>query len=99
MTTNYDYLVKQTDQSDKSTATQFRGTKARPEPHGTAFKAKLLTMEEVAAYLGLKISTLYEWCALEKIEYIKVGRYTRFKPEYVDRWLTAHTVKARTHWD
>jgi excisionase family DNA binding protein len=99
MTTEDNYPVKQTDQSDKTTVTQPRGTKARPESHATAFKAKLLTMEEVAAYLGLKISTLYEWCALEKIEYIKVGRYTRFKPEQLDRWLTAHTVKARTHWD
>ena len=79
--------------------TQSRATKARPELHATAFKAKLLTIEEVAAYLGLKISTLYEWCALEKIEYIKGGRYTRFKPEHLDRWLTAHTVKARTHWE
>jgi excisionase family DNA binding protein len=60
-------------------------------------RAKLLTMEEVAAYLGVKITTLYEWCALAKIEYIKVGRYTRFKPDHLDKWVTAHTVKARTH--
>ena len=99
MTINDNYPIKQTGQSDKSTVTQLRATKPRPEPHATAFKVKLLTMEEVAAYLGLKISTLYEWCALEKIEYIKVGRYTRFKPEHLDRWLTAHTVKARTQWD
>jgi excisionase family DNA binding protein len=63
----------------------------------TKARGKLLTMDEVAAYLGLKISTLYEWCALEKIEYIKVGRYTRFKPEHLDKWVNAHTVKARTH--
>lgn len=56
---------------------------------------RLLTMEGAAAYLGLEKSTLYEWVSKRKIDYVKVGRLTKFDQQQLDKWIAAHTVKAR----
>lgn len=63
---------------------------------GTA--TKLLTIDEASAYMGLAKATLYEWVSKRKIEYVKIGRLVKFETRTLERWITAHTVKARaTH--
>lgn len=62
---------------------------------GTATKAKLLTMDQAAAYLGLQKSTLYEWISKKQIEHIRVGRLVKFHAGYLDRYIAQHTVKVR----
>ena len=59
----------------------------------------LIDMNQAAAYLGLRKSTLYEWVSKKQIEHIKVGRLVKFQPRQLDQWIAGHTVKAkRTTW-
>lgn len=62
---------------------------------GVATRAKLIDMDEAAAYLGLQKSTLYEWISKKQIEHIKVGRLVKFHAKHLDRYIAQHTVKAR----
>ena len=56
---------------------------------------KLLTMDEAAAYLGLRKSTLYESISKKHVEHIRVGRLVKFQVKHLDRYIAQHTVKAR----
>ena len=46
-----------------------------------------LSLEEVAAYLGIKKDTLYKWIYRKHISAHKVGRLWKFKKEEVDAWI------------
>ncbi len=46
-----------------------------------------LSLEEVAAYLGIKKDTLYKWIYRKHIPAHKVGRLWKFKKEEVDAWI------------
>jgi excisionase family DNA binding protein len=48
---------------------------------------KLLTPEEVAIMLGVKLSTIYQWTHQGFIPYVKLGRLVRFKEGAVMKWL------------
>lgn len=48
---------------------------------------RLLTPEEVAEYLGVKVSTIYQWTHQEFIQQVKLGRFVRFKHEEVGKWV------------
>ncbi len=48
---------------------------------------KLLTVEEMAAILGVAVSTIYQWTHQEYIPHIKIGRLVRFKQWQVEKWL------------
>jgi excisionase family DNA binding protein len=54
----------------------------------------LLTLEEAAAYLQVAPGTLKHWAAWRRIEHVKVGKYTRFTREMLDRYITQQTVAA-----
>jgi len=47
----------------------------------------LLTLEELADYLGLKKQTIYNWLHQKKISGIKIGKVWRFERREIDRWL------------
>ena len=47
----------------------------------------LLTIDELADYLGLKKQTLYNWLNKGKISGIKVGKVWRFDKGEIDAWL------------
>lgn len=61
----------------------------------------LMTVEEVAGYLGVAVSTVYGWVSMAKkgdgkvleasgrppIPVIKVGRLDRFRKKDIDEWL------------
>ena len=47
----------------------------------------LLTVEELAQYLGLKKQTIYNWLNQKKISGIKIGKIWRFEKKEIDNWL------------
>ena len=58
--------------------------------------AQLLTPAEVAAMLGIKEQTLTAWrCrGSQELEYIRVGRCIRYRPEAIEDYLRRQTVGA-----
>lgn len=48
---------------------------------------KLMTVEEVAEYLRVKVPTVYEWAKEGKIPAAKVGRLWRFERDDIDAWV------------
>ena len=55
---------------------------------------KLLTKQELAEYLNVKESTVYQWTHYRKIPYIKLGRFLRFDLDEVNEWLQEHKMVA-----
>ncbi len=49
----------------------------------------IMTIEEVADYLRVPISSLYKLAQQGKIPASKVGRHWRFRREFIDRWIDA----------
>ncbi|RBM20132.1 excisionase [Prauserella sp. PE36] len=50
---------------------------------------RLWTVEEVAAYLGVPVKTLYQWkWRGEGPPVRKIGRHLRYVPAAVRRWAT-----------
>lgn len=49
---------------------------------------KLMTVDELADYLGLKKQTIYNWLHQKKISGIKIGKVWRFDRKYIDKWLS-----------
>ena len=54
---------------------------------------RLLTPEEAAAYLGLKVDTIYKQARLRELPSVKVGRALRFDVVALDRYIEQHTIK------
>jgi len=48
---------------------------------------ELMTVEEVAAYLRVRPSSVYEWAKAGKMPAAKVGRLWRFHREEIDLWV------------
>ena len=60
-------------------------------------KTGLLTPEQVAEMLQVKVSTLYSWTHQRKIPHLKVGRLVRFSRKDLEQWLqTKHKVPQET---
>jgi excisionase family DNA binding protein len=63
-----------------------------PEPRGHRASApsgpeKLLTAEEVAERLGVGVKWVWAQARAGSIPHVKLGRYRRFRPEAIDRWI------------
>ena len=54
----------------------------------------LLSVVEAAGYLGVSPGTLRNWASTRRVEFVKVGRLTRFSEAALDRYIAAHTVRA-----
>lgn len=46
-----------------------------------------LSVEEIAAHLGVSKETVYRWLEKEKIPAHRVGRLWKFKASEVDQWV------------
>ena len=46
-----------------------------------------LSVEEIAAHLGISKETIYRWTEREKIPAHRVGRLWKFKASEVDQWV------------
>lgn len=47
----------------------------------------VMTIDDLAQYLKLWMSTLYKLCAEGKVPGTNVGRHWRFRKAVIDRWL------------
>jgi len=56
---------------------------------------KLLNVEEFAAAIGLKPATVRQQVWRRQVEFVRVGRAIRFKPETAKRIIERGTVPAR----
>lgn len=54
---------------------------------------KLLTAEEIAELLQVKVSTIRDWTHTNFIPHIKFGRLVRFKESDINEWLEERSVK------
>lgn len=53
-----------------------------------------LSIEQAAAYLNVTVRAVRSWIEHKRIDYIKMGKYVRFRKEYLDQWVEKNTVKA-----
>jgi len=56
-------------------------------------KYQLLTPEETANYLGVKVQTLAAWRTSKKynLPYVKIGKIIRYQQYLVNKWLAENT--------
>ena len=59
----------------------------------SATRRGLLAVDEAAGYLCVSPGTLRNWVSMRRIEYVTVGRLTRFSVPALDRYIAAHTVQ------
>ncbi len=48
---------------------------------------RLMSVDELADYLGLQKQTIYNWLHSGRITGIKIGKVWRFDRKYIDEWL------------
>ncbi len=48
-----------------------------------------LSVDEIAAYLGIKRDTVYKWIREKKMPAQKIGRLWKFRISEVDGWVRA----------
>jgi excisionase family DNA binding protein len=48
-----------------------------------------LSVEEIAAHLGVKRDTVYKWIDRKRLPAHKVGRLWKFRRDEVDNWVTS----------
>jgi excisionase family DNA binding protein len=58
---------------------------------------RLINIDELSLMLGVAKNTLYDWCALRKIPYYKLGKLTKFKVEEIEEWLAEKKRSVNTH--
>ena len=54
---------------------------------GTMIEDRWLSVDEIAAYLGVKRDTVYKWITRRKMPAHKAGRLWKFRKEEVDAWV------------
>lgn len=55
-----------------------------------------LSVDEIAAYLGVKRDTIYKWIERKQMPAQKVGRLWKFKVLEVDEWIRADKARDDT---
>jgi excisionase family DNA binding protein len=53
----------------------------------------IFDVKELAAYLKVDTSWIYNRVHLVAIPYFKCGKYTRFKKSVIDKWIEQATIK------
>jgi excisionase family DNA binding protein len=48
-----------------------------------------MSVDEIAAHLGVSKDTVYTWASVRKMPGHKVGRFWKFKKDEVDGWVRA----------
>ncbi len=47
----------------------------------------LLTPQQAADFLGIKLSTIYSLCMRKAVPFIKIGKLNRFRRQDLDKWI------------
>ena len=56
----------------------------------------LMSIEEAAEYLGLKVSTIYKYTSSRKLPFIKIGSRVLFSREILEDFIRAHIIEPVT---
>lgn len=59
-------------------------------------KERWLSVEEIAAHLGVNPDTLYKWIDRKRMPAHKVGRLWKFLASEVDRWVKGGMAAQKT---
>ena len=54
-----------------------------------------LSVDEKAAYLGIKRETIYKWLAEKNMPAHKLGKLWKFRKDEVDEWLRSGEADSR----
>jgi excisionase family DNA binding protein len=54
-----------------------------------------LSVDEIAAYLGIKRDTIYKWIDEKSLPAHRLGRLWKFKKEEVDEWVLKGSAAER----
>ncbi len=46
-----------------------------------------LSVDDIAAYLGIKRDTVYRWISVRNMPGHKIGRLWKFRKEEIDKWM------------
>ncbi len=52
-----------------------------------------MTIKEESEYLGISVNTLYSWVSQKKIDYVKMGRLTKFNLKAIDKFIENGSVE------
>ena len=55
-------------------------------------KKQFLSPQELSAYTGLSLNTIYSWVNQRRIPYIKISRLVKFNISEIDEWMKAMRV-------
>ncbi len=61
----------------------------------TPIAPRLLTIQQVAAYVGLSHHTIYRFVSQRKIPHVKLGKVLKFDRTEIDRWIASYAVKVQ----
>ena len=61
--------------------------------NGIVKKTQIMTLREVAKYLGLHVMTVYKLTREGRVPAAKIGGQWRFKRDILDEWLDAQMHK------
>ena len=56
-----------------------------------------LSVDEIAAYLGIKRDTVYKWIEQKNMPAHKVGRLWKFRTDEIDQWVLSEESSAPSH--
>jgi excisionase family DNA binding protein len=59
-------------------------------------ESRLLTADEVADRLGVGVKWVWAQARAGSIPHVRLGRYRRFRPETIDRWIADLERHTRT---
>jgi excisionase family DNA binding protein len=68
----------------------------RKTPKGVIEMEAFVGVTEVAAFLGVKVSWIYEMVRLNKLPSYKIGPFRRFRLNEIDTWAREHLAVATT---
>ncbi len=55
---------------------------------------RLIGIKEASEYLGISVNTLYSWVSQKRIDYVKMGRLTKFDLKVIDKYIENNSVEA-----
>jgi len=58
-----------------------------PERLESKMEDRWLSVDEIAAYLGIKRDTVYKWIDVKQMPAHRLGRLWKFRREEVDEWV------------
>ena len=60
--------------------------------HSNLKENRLLSIPEVARFLGISQHTLYTMVSQQRVPFVKVGRRVLFDPDHLNQWIKQSTV-------